>query len=88
MINRLPRLFLCNRLVIKLNYDIIQYPDEKEFMAFTDLIMRPNIDYLKYETKLNETNIPIIIQDLKKIRIFWKNFKNAERFKKYVTKKL
>lgn len=53
--NRLPRLFLCNRLVIKLNYDIIQYPDEKEFMAFTDLIMRPNVDYLKYETRLNET---------------------------------
>jgi hypothetical protein len=53
--NRFPRLFLCNRLVIKINNNIIQYPNEKEFMAFSDLLMRPNIDYLNYDTSLNET---------------------------------
>jgi len=53
--NRFPRLFLCNRLVVKINNTIIQYPEEKEFIAFADLIMRPNIDYFKYETQLNET---------------------------------
>ena len=52
--NRFPRLFLCNRLVVKLSNDIKQYPDEEEYMAFTDLLMRPNVDYLNYFVTLNE----------------------------------
>ena len=52
--NRFPRLFLCNRLVVKLNNDIKQYPEEEEYIAFTDLLMRPNIDYLNYFITLNE----------------------------------
>jgi len=52
--NRFPRLFLCNRLVVKLSNDINQYPNEKEYLAFTDLLMRPNVDYLNYFVTLNE----------------------------------
>lgn len=54
--NRFPRLFLCNRLVVKLSNDIKQYSDEEEYIAFADLLMRPNVDFLNYFVSLNEVN--------------------------------
>lgn len=75
--NRFPRLFLCNRLVVKLSNVIKQYSDEEEYIAFADLLMRPNVDFLNYFVSLNEVskrnrelrneNVRILKREQKKI---------------------